>query len=325
MLVQSFLRVPQCRLAAAAARLVRILPCPPRHPAGIPGPTPHVLPRAVPRSPSPPACRLHPPRERFPWDGVAAATRLCRHPRPGADLGVRRELFENFRAGAAGPAALAELQGGRWGGAAAPGGRRPGPGDSRPPPPPSDGPCPAALRPGPAAGREMAAGGSRGLLRLWLLAAAAGLAAGRAPSCHEVRTAFQLRQIGPLKLVPDVPTAGQYRPHRGAAARGGGGGCGRLAVLPESYSGPARRPAAVGALLPSARGRQPGAGGARRAARAVLYESQGEGEQRDGWAAAACRYFLLTVTGSLGLFFPPPSPLIPARFFRATSLLLLSS
>uniref|UniRef100_A0A8V0ZZR7 Glypican 2 n=1 Tax=Gallus gallus TaxID=9031 RepID=A0A8V0ZZR7_CHICK len=53
----------------------------------------------------------------------------------------------------------------------------------------------------------MAAGGSRGLLRLWLLAAAAGLAAGRAPSCHEVRTAFQLRQIGPLKLVPDVPTA----------------------------------------------------------------------------------------------------------------------
>ncbi|KAM9184231.1 glypican-5-like [Mergus octosetaceus] len=52
----------------------------------------------------------------------------------------------------------------------------------------------------------MAAGGSRGLLGLWLLAAA-GLAAGKAPSCHEVRTAFQLRQIGPLKLVPDVPTA----------------------------------------------------------------------------------------------------------------------
>ncbi|XP_069752442.1 glypican-5-like isoform X1 [Narcine bancroftii] len=25
------------------------------------------------------------------------------------------------------------------------------------------------------------------------------------PSCHEVRTAFQLRQIGPLKLVPDIP------------------------------------------------------------------------------------------------------------------------
>uniref|UniRef100_A0A8B9UVM1 Glypican-5 n=1 Tax=Anas zonorhyncha TaxID=75864 RepID=A0A8B9UVM1_9AVES len=52
----------------------------------------------------------------------------------------------------------------------------------------------------------MAAGGSRGLLGLWLLAAA-GLAVGKAPSCHEVRTAFQLRQIGPLKLVPDVPTA----------------------------------------------------------------------------------------------------------------------
>ncbi|XP_042741293.1 glypican-5-like [Lagopus leucura] len=53
----------------------------------------------------------------------------------------------------------------------------------------------------------MASGRSRGLLWLWLLAAAAGLTAGRAPSCHEVRTAFQLRQIGPLKLVPDVPTA----------------------------------------------------------------------------------------------------------------------
>ncbi|XP_052543074.1 glypican-5-like isoform X2 [Tympanuchus pallidicinctus] len=53
----------------------------------------------------------------------------------------------------------------------------------------------------------MAAGRSRGLLWLWLLAAAAELTAGRAPSCHEVRTAFQLRQIGPLKLVPDVPTA----------------------------------------------------------------------------------------------------------------------
>ncbi|XP_021250231.1 glypican-5-like isoform X4 [Numida meleagris] len=52
----------------------------------------------------------------------------------------------------------------------------------------------------------MAVGGSRGLLRLWLLAAA-GLAAGRAPSCHEVRTAFQLRQIGALKLVPEVPMA----------------------------------------------------------------------------------------------------------------------
>ncbi|XP_042194957.1 glypican-5-like isoform X1 [Callorhinchus milii] len=27
----------------------------------------------------------------------------------------------------------------------------------------------------------------------------------RSPSCHEVRTAFQLRQIGPLKFVPDIP------------------------------------------------------------------------------------------------------------------------
>ncbi|KAM6257901.1 glypican-5-like isoform 2-T2 [Porphyrio hochstetteri] len=56
----------------------------------------------------------------------------------------------------------------------------------------------------------MAADGSRGVLGLWLLAAAGlcgGVAAGKSPSCHEVRTAFQLRQIGPLKLVPDVPTA----------------------------------------------------------------------------------------------------------------------
>ncbi|XP_043926040.1 glypican-5 isoform X2 [Protopterus annectens] len=28
----------------------------------------------------------------------------------------------------------------------------------------------------------------------------------KSPSCHEVKTAFQLRQIGPLKWVPDVPT-----------------------------------------------------------------------------------------------------------------------
>ncbi|XP_064313371.1 glypican-5 isoform X1 [Phalacrocorax carbo] len=56
----------------------------------------------------------------------------------------------------------------------------------------------------------MAAEGSRGVLGLWLLAAAGlcgGVAAAKSPSCHEVRTAFQLRQIGPLKLVPDVPTA----------------------------------------------------------------------------------------------------------------------
>ncbi|KAM4769550.1 glypican-5-like isoform 2-T2 [Cyanocitta cristata] len=55
----------------------------------------------------------------------------------------------------------------------------------------------------------MAAGGSRTVLGLWLLAAGlcGAVAAGRSPSCHEVRTAFQLRQIGPLKLVPDVPTA----------------------------------------------------------------------------------------------------------------------
>ncbi|XP_062988324.1 glypican-5-like isoform X2 [Elgaria multicarinata webbii] len=46
---------------------------------------------------------------------------------------------------------------------------------------------------------------------LLLATAAAGLCGGvsavKNPSCHEVRTAFQIRQIGPLKLVPDVPTA----------------------------------------------------------------------------------------------------------------------
>ncbi|XP_048361255.1 glypican-5-like isoform X2 [Sphaerodactylus townsendi] len=46
---------------------------------------------------------------------------------------------------------------------------------------------------------------------LLLLATAAaglcgGVSGGKNPSCHEVRTAFQIRQIGPLKLVPDVPT-----------------------------------------------------------------------------------------------------------------------
>ncbi|KAF4796373.1 hypothetical protein TURU_084472 [Turdus rufiventris] len=58
----------------------------------------------------------------------------------------------------------------------------------------------------------MAAGGSRAVLGLWLLAAGlcGAVAASRSPSCHEVRTAFQLRQIGPLKLVPDVPTAAKY-------------------------------------------------------------------------------------------------------------------
>ncbi|XP_061492683.1 glypican-5-like isoform X3 [Rhineura floridana] len=46
---------------------------------------------------------------------------------------------------------------------------------------------------------------------LLLATAAAGLCIGvsgvKNPSCHEVRTAFQLRQIGPIYLVPDVPTA----------------------------------------------------------------------------------------------------------------------
>ncbi|XP_026505710.1 glypican-5-like isoform X2 [Terrapene carolina triunguis] len=50
-----------------------------------------------------------------------------------------------------------------------------------------------------------------GFLLLAAAAAATGLCGGvsavKSPSCHEVRTAFQIRQIGPLKLVPDVPTA----------------------------------------------------------------------------------------------------------------------
>ncbi|XP_058044008.1 glypican-5-like isoform X2 [Ahaetulla prasina] len=45
---------------------------------------------------------------------------------------------------------------------------------------------------------------------LLLATAATGLCSGvsgvKNPSCHEVRTAFQMRQIGPIKLVPDVPT-----------------------------------------------------------------------------------------------------------------------
>nr|XP_020667241.1 uncharacterized protein LOC110088938 [Pogona vitticeps] len=52
--------------------------------------------------------------------------------------------------------------------------------------------------------------GCRRRVGLLLLAATAGLCSGvwavKNPSCHEVRTAFQIRQIGPLKLVPDVPT-----------------------------------------------------------------------------------------------------------------------
>ncbi|XP_041119793.1 glypican-5b isoform X2 [Polyodon spathula] len=38
-----------------------------------------------------------------------------------------------------------------------------------------------------------------------LLLLSAGVSCLRSPSCQEVRTAFQLRQIGPLKWVPDVP------------------------------------------------------------------------------------------------------------------------
>ncbi|XP_041034123.1 glypican-5b isoform X2 [Carcharodon carcharias] len=43
------------------------------------------------------------------------------------------------------------------------------------------------------------------LLPLWLLLGWFSGVHLRSPSCHEVRTAFQLRQIGPLNFVPDFP------------------------------------------------------------------------------------------------------------------------
>ncbi|GCB60077.1 hypothetical protein scyTo_0012675 [Scyliorhinus torazame] len=43
------------------------------------------------------------------------------------------------------------------------------------------------------------------LLLLWSLLAWFSGVHLRSPSCHEVRTAFQLRQIGPLNFVPDFP------------------------------------------------------------------------------------------------------------------------
>lgn len=189
-----------------------------------------------------------------------------------------------------------------------------------PSPPPSDGPCPAALRPGPAAGCEMAAGRSRGLLWLWLLAAAAGLTAGRAPSCHEVRTAFQLRQIGPLKLVPDVPTAGQYRPHPGAAVRG----LRAARIFPGSHSGPASERCR---LWPE--GGSPGLAGLGAPLGTRFYTIPGEAERESERAAKRLGVCSLQVFLADRHWkhrtFSFPSPLAPLRFFRATAILLLSS
>ena len=55
---------------------------------------------------------------------------------------------------------------------------------------------------------------------LWILPAvvlAASVIGGDAYSCHEVRTAFQLRQVGPLHRVPETPGTGE-------SWRGGGEG-----------------------------------------------------------------------------------------------------
>lgn len=163
-----------------------------------------------------------------------------RTPRAGRGGGGRRSA-----------AALAEEERGRRAGAAPPPGLAPG---TRP------APRSALTRGG--RGCEMAADGSRGVLGLWLLAAAGlcgGVAAGKSPSCHEVRTAFQLRQIGPLKLVPDVPTAGQYRPTRGVASprRGVSRGAGCRGGL--GAGGPCR----PGSPLPASSGQRglPAGGG----------------------------------------------------------------
>lgn len=175
----------------------------------------------VPQSPPTAAFRSPPPRQLSPEPGAAPG---ARRPPPGS----RRRSPRWLRPSPSRPAGGARAGGGGREGRE--GGRRPEPEQEQEPGPgqrqgPGLAAAPAArTRPGPAAGCEMAAGGSRGLLGLWLLAAA-GLAAGKAPSCHEVRTAFQLRQIGPLKLVPDVPTAGQCEEggrERGAQVAPGG-------------------------------------------------------------------------------------------------------
>jgi len=47
----------------------------------------------------------------------------------------------------------------------------------------------------------------------WIIAVLAvelaTLSAARAHSCHEVKTAFQVRQIGQLKWVPETPATGE--------------------------------------------------------------------------------------------------------------------
>ena len=47
---------------------------------------------------------------------------------------------------------------------------------------------------------------------IWVTVILLGASGTRAHSCHEVKTAFQLRQIGSLKWVPDTPGPGRLVP-----------------------------------------------------------------------------------------------------------------
>lgn len=51
---------------------------------------------------------------------------------------------------------------------------------------------------------------------LWILSAvivAANVIEVASYSCHEVKTAFQLRQVGPLSRVPETPGTGEEPSH----------------------------------------------------------------------------------------------------------------
>ncbi|XP_078522193.1 glypican-5-like isoform X2 [Lissotriton helveticus] len=63
---------------------------------------------------------------------------------------------------------------------------------------------PRRVPPGPRCPLALLLGSGTPLLLMLLLP---GVGGAKSPSCHEVRTSFQIRQIGPLKLVPEVPAA----------------------------------------------------------------------------------------------------------------------